>query len=216
MNNFNKIYLEILENDFKNNQINESFGSKLAAGALIGSTLIGNIDAANLKNSSSKFNDNISIKKTAQKSKQLSLNEDELFIAKTIYSEASTLCSYEEIDAIGCVIQNRIRLKDFGNCKSALEVCKHLGSFTSVSTHNSNWDEYKINLNKYANYIAKVAKILHNPNVRLVGKPWMKNIVYYHDKSISKPKSWDNKYYKAILVQETPRFKFYRVEKVKK
>lgn len=41
----------------------------------------------------------------------------------------------------------------------------------------------------------------------------MKDIVYYHDKSVSKPKSWDNKYYKTVLVKETSKFKFYKVEK---
>ena len=195
-----------------NNQINESLGGKLLTGALIGSTLFGGLDAANLKNGSSKLNER---QTTAQKFKKLSLNADELFIAKTIYSETSTLCTAEEIVAVCCVIQNRIGLKDFGNCKNAVEVCKNVGSFTSVSSHNSNWGQYKIYLNKYTLYDAKLSKILANPRVKLAGKPWMKDIVYYHDKSITKPKSWDNKYYKTILVKETPKFKFYKVERQK-
>ena len=209
--NINEIYLKILQED----QINESIGSKLASAALIGSALIGNLDAANLKNDSSKINDKTSITKTAQKASKISLNEDELFIAKTLYSETSTLCTYEEIIAIGCIIQNRIGLKDFGGCNSAIEVCKHPGVFSSVSTHNSNWDQYKVDLNKFANYDAKVAKILADPKYKLAGYSWTNDIVYYHDKSISKPKSWDNKYYKAVFVKETPKFKFYKIEKVK-
>ena len=210
MNDFNKI------NDVYLEMINESFAGKVGTAALIGSALLGNLNAGTLSNNnSSKLNGNSTITKTAQKSSEIPLTADELFIAKTLYSETSTLCTYEEIIAIACVIQNRIGLKDFGNCKNELEVCKHPGTFSSVTKHNSNWAQYKTSLNKFANYDAKVAKILLNPKFKLAGKPWMKDIVYYHDKSISKPKSWDNKYYKTILVKETSKFKFYKVEKKK-
>ena len=74
-----------------------------------------------------------------------------------------------------------------------------LGTFSCVASHNSNWDEYKPNLNKFTKYDARVAKILASPNFKLSGYPWMKDIVYYHDKSVSKPKSWDNKYYKTAI-----------------
>ena len=42
------------------------------------------------------------------------------------------------------------------------------------------------------------------------------DIVYYHDKSISCPKSWTNKYWKPVLVKETDHFKFYKIEPNKK
>ena len=207
MNEFDKIneaYLEI---------INESLAGKIGTTALIGSALLGNLSAASLNNNSSKLNANPTITRTAQKNSEITLTADELFIAKILYSETSTLCTYEEIIAIGCIIQNRVGLKDFGNCKNELEVCKHPGTFSSVNNHNSNWDKYEPNLNKFTKYDARIAKILASPSFKLEGYPWMKDIVYYHDKSVSKPKSWDNKYYKTVLVKETPNFKFYKVEK---
>ena len=216
MTDFNKIiktYYELIDN--QDNQVDESIGSQLATASLIGSTLLGSLNAANLSKNSSKTNKTSGITQTAQKP-NISLNADELFIAKTIYSETSTLCTYEEIVAVACVIQNRIGLKDFGNCENALEVCKKPGSFTAVSNHNSNWDEYTPNLNKFTYYDARLAKALASPNVEIKGASWMKDIVYYHDKSIQKPRSWDNKYYKTVLVKITPKFKFYKVIKRKK
>lgn len=211
----NEIYLKIL-NEQCENQVDESIRDTLVTGALIGSTLLGSLNAGNINNNSSKLNDTSNISKTAQNPGSISLNADELFIAKTIYSETSTLCSYLEILAVACVIQNRIGLKDFGGCKNAVEVCKYPGAFSSVTKHNVNWDQYKVNLNKFTFYDARLAKILMSPTQKINVKDWMKDIVYYHDKSISKPKSWDNKYYKTILVKETQHFKFYKVEKVGK
>ena len=175
---------------------------------------MGSVDAKNLNNNSSNLNGTSEVK-SAQKIPSIPLNADELFIAKTLYSETSTLCTYEEIVAVACVIQNRIGLKDFGNCESAIEVCKKPGSFTAVSHHNSNWNQFKSNLNKFTYYDARLAKALADPNVDIRGSSWMKDIVYYHDKSIQKPRSWDNKYYKTVLVKVTPKFKFYRVIKKK-
>ena len=156
---------------------------------------------------------NSSEQQTAQE--YLKLSEDELFIAKVLYSETSTLCSFEEILAIGNVIQNRVGHPGFGKLRSPIDVVKQRAAFSSVLKHNSNWDRYSINLNQYTKYDAGVAKILLSSNMRLGGESWMKDVVYYHDKSISKPKSWDNKYWRAVLVKETQHFKFYKVVKAR-
>lgn len=228
MNNveFQKIYLEILSSE-NDKIINESLGKTLAGAALVGSALFGagcsdNLNAAsvdtkqpaNVQISKQQINNSSEqkIEKTAQ-TKKIQLSEDELFIAKTIYSEASTLCTYEEHIAIGRIIQNRIGHKGFemGRLKNAVSVVKQPKAFTSVLKHNKNWDQYKIYLNKFSKFDAQIAKILVDPSKRLGGPSWMNDIVYYHDKSIDKPSNWDNKYWKAVLVKETPKFKFYKV-----
>ena len=153
-------------------QLNESIAGKIGTAALIGSTLLGNLNAATTRNNnSSKLNEKPTITKTAQKVGEISLTADELFIAKVLYSETSTFSTYEEIIAIGCVIQNRVGLKDFGNCKNAIEVCKYPGAFSTVLKHNSNWDKYKVNLNKFTKYDARIAKILVSPAFKLARIP---------------------------------------------
>lgn len=39
----------------------------------------------------------------------------------------------------------------------------------------------------------------------------MDDIVYYHDKSISCPKAWTNRYWKPVKVKETDHFIFYKI-----
>jgi hypothetical protein len=37
-------------------------------------------------------------------------------------------------------------------------------------------------------------------------------VVYFHDNSISKPKSWDNRYWQAYVIKKTKNFTFYGVK----
>ena len=85
MSNFNKI------NDVYLEMITESFSGKVCATALLGSTLLGNLDAATVNNNdSSKLNGTAKITKTAPKFSKIPLTEDELFIARTLSSSAAS------------------------------------------------------------------------------------------------------------------------------
>ena len=141
------------------------------------------------------------------------ITNEELFIAKVLYSETSSIATLQEKFLICCVIQNRIKNRAFGNLPNAYEVCKQPRAFSCVnSTKNKNWTQFKPDLNKFTKLACKMAKILMRSNQKL-GRGYSENIVYYHDKSISKPSGWDNKYWKAVLVKETEHFKFYKIEK---
>lgn len=232
MNNleFSKIYLDIINNS-NDEIILESWGKTLAGVALAGSALLGagcsNSDknAQDIENSSSQEIkmtqqiNNSSKQKVEQTAlpKKIQLSEDELFIAKTIYSEASTICTYEEHLAIGNIIQNRMGHPGFGmgRLKSAIDVVKQPAAFSSVLKHNVNWDQYEVGSNSFTKFDAKLAKTLIDPSKRLLSAAWMKDIVYYHDKSIDKPSAWDNRYWTSILVKETEHFKFYKVKPAK-
>lgn len=145
-----------------------------------------------------------------------------MFIARVIYSETSSIGTNEEKAAICHVIQNRIRNRAFGSGRlfTAYDVCKQPKAFSCVgSKKNSNWWEFKPNLNEYTKSACQLAKSLMKGD-EISSENWMDEIVYYHDKSIEKPAKWDNRFWRAVLVKETKHFKFYKIvpnkSKVKK
>ena len=150
------------------------------------------------------------------------MTEDEKFLARVIYSETSTVCSPLEVKLVCKVILNRIGKKDFANGgktpQTAIDVVKVKDAFSCIDDpKNSNWKEFKPELNFasrraciYAHYILK------NEPEALNLPSGYDDIMYYHDKSISCPKSWTNKYWRPVLVKETDHFKFYKVAKNKK
>lgn len=152
------------------------------------------------------------------KKQQIKYTKEELFVARVLYSETSSIATTKEKILICCVIQNRIKNRAFGNLPNAYQVCKQPRAFSCVgSTKNKNWSEFKPDLNKYTKICCELAKyLIKMGTTKISNNPNLQNVVYYHDKSISKPKGWDNKYWKAVLVQETPHFKFYKIVPAKK
>ncbi len=137
-------------------------------------------------------------------------------IARVIFAETGGKCSVEEMRLVGSVIKNRIAHPGFGNgmLKSMHDSAYQKGAFSYVNDkRNGNW---AIGL-KYM-HGSKYTKEDDNAwNVAMalsVGtfhpEP---DIVYYHDKSIVKPKSWDNQYWEAVKSIETKHFIFYKVVK---
>ena len=128
-------------------------------------------------------------------------------VSRVIYSEASDICSSRERWLVASVIKNRIKHKGFGNgkLKSMKDVVKQKNAFSCIGDkRNTNWKR-SLTLtqkNKAFNLALKLSIVNFQP---------YPSIVYYHDKSIKKPKSWDNRYWKAIKVIETKHFIFYRV-----
>jgi spore germination cell wall hydrolase CwlJ-like protein len=126
-------------------------------------------------------------------------------VSRVIYSEASPICSSEERYLVASVIKNRINHPGFGNGKlhNMTEVVLQKGAFSCVNdSKNSNWKRSLTVHNKAMKLAIKLSTVDFKP---------YSGIVYYHDKSISKPKSWDNKYWKAIKVKATKHFIFYRI-----
>ena len=130
-------------------------------------------------------------------------------VAKVIYSEASNICSSEEEYMVASVIKNRIGNPGFANgkLKTMKDVVLQKYAFSCVGDKsNSNWESFdKVN-NRAKRLAVKLAIVDFTP---------YKDIVYYHDKTISKPKCWDNKYWTAVKVVETKHFIFYKIRKTK-
>ena len=127
--------------------------------------------------------------------------------ADVIYCEASPKCSYEERRLVASVIKNRIKHPGFGGGKlfSMEDVVRQKGAFSCISDRrNSNWLDIS---NKTC-----VESVFHEALLLAKGdfepEP---EIVYYHDKSVSLPSSWNNKYYHVAKTIETEHFIFYKI-----
>lgn len=154
-----------------------------------------------------------------QKQAAKPLTSEEYFVARVLYSETSSIASTEEIKMIAQIIINRIDKKDFGKCSTAYEVVHEKGQFSCINDkNNTNWNEFKPNLNNRAKLCSTIARVLMSPNVKSTTFFNDDSIVYYHDKSISSDvqiKKWTNKYYKPVLKYSTTHFNFYSVEQNK-
>lgn len=128
-------------------------------------------------------------------------------VAGVIYAEASPICTRVERTLVASVIKNRIKHPAFaqGKLYSMSDVVIQPGAFTSLAdTRNRNWQTF---LDTAISNPAK-EEALRLASGKFEAVP---EIVYYHDKSIQKPKAWDNKWWKAIPVVETSHFVFYKV-----
>lgn len=142
------------------------------------------------------------------------------FVARVIFAEAAS-ASPEEREMVAATMRNRIKHPGFGwlanNKGSSLsdmyEVVNEPKAFEAVGdSDNRQWalsarpdkmNEKERQIFKHAQSVAKSPPSIKGKS----GRP----IVYYHDKSIDKPKNWDNKYWKTHLEFDTPKFKFYSI-----
>ena len=133
-------------------------------------------------------------------------------VARVIFSEASSICAESERFFVASVIKNRVGHIGFGKKKTMEDVVTMPRQFSCIGDlGNQNWN----NSGKYdeSGFVPDADKSAWNNAVLLsqgLFEP-CKGIVYYHDKSIRKPRSWDNKYWKAVSAFETKHFIFYKV-----
>jgi len=132
------------------------------------------------------------------------------FVSKVIFCEAVGT-SFYDMYLVASVIRNRIDNIGFakGRLKSMFEVVSQPGAFSCINdSKNSNWVDFGTNAVKYLDrwkYCLELASENFN---------FAPDIVYYHDHSIGKPSSWDNKYFSAVKVIETKHFTFYKIQEV--
>lgn len=147
---------------------------------------------------------------------QVERPEANSWVARVIYSEASSIVSKQERELVASVILNRINHPGFGNKKlsNMEDVVNQSGAFEAIGDEiNSNWSatEDPSQLRGKAKeawvHSLELSRGDFKPLAGRSGRP----LVYYHDKSISKPRSWDNKYWTAIKEVETEHFIFYSV-----
>jgi hypothetical protein len=132
-------------------------------------------------------------------------------VAGVIYAEASPICTKVERTLVASVIKNRIKHPAFaqGKLKTMSDVVIQPGAFTSLrDASNRNWQTF---LDTAISNPAK-EEALRLASGKFEAVP---EIVYYHDRSIQKPKNWDNKWWRAIPVVETAHFIFYKIAEKK-
>lgn len=142
--------------------------------------------------------------------------EPNMLVARVIYSEASPKVSDAERELVASVVLNRINHTGFGmgELNTMEDVVKQDKAFEAINDpRNKNWEQSK-NPQQFTGkakeaweHSLELSTGNFNPQKGKSGRP----LVYYHDKSITKPKSWDNKYWRAIKEYETPHFIFYSV-----
>jgi hypothetical protein len=142
------------------------------------------------------------------------------FVARVIFAEAAS-ASPEERAMVAATMRNRIKHPGFGwlandkgsSLNNMYEVVNEPKAFEAVGdSDNRQWalsarpdkmNERERQIFGHAQGLAKSPQSIKGKS----GRP----IVYYHDKSIDKPKSWDNDYWKTHLEYDTPKFKFYSI-----
>jgi len=138
------------------------------------------------------------------------------FVARVIFAEAGPSCSDNELGLVASVMVGRIGHQGFGNgkLKTMYHVALQSGAFSCIGDiKNENWaksaDPDK--LNEAEKSIWDYCYSLAGGNFQQHYGPSGRPIVYYHDKSISKPSLWDNQYWSAVMELETDHFIFYSV-----
>ncbi len=131
-------------------------------------------------------------------------------VTKVIYCEAGPTCSPLERLYVATVIKNRVHHKGFGSPRSMLAVVRAKNQFSSYGdTKNSNWSESE---NAWS-FSGRRLKAWSQCRLLATGKfSTINKAVYFHDKSISKPRSWDNRYWKTYVITITKHFIFYGVK----
>jgi len=151
---------------------------------------------------------------------QYTVNKEPNIVARVIFGETGGTGPHglkvtdEERYLVASTIFNRIGKKEFGSPDTPKEVVTAPKQYSAYnSTKNSLWK-----MSEDPNQISKDAKLNWIKSLVLTNKlfankgNWDKEVVAYHDKSISKPKDWvNNKYWNYVPVKTTPNFIFYKI-----
>lgn len=154
------------------------------------------------------------------------ISNKERMLARIIFSEAGPNCSYIERISVGRTFRNRAMHKGF-KPNTIYGVATEPGAYSCIGdTKNQNWAKSATYpMSKAESVIAdkttlyawndaleiasEFAYYLDVPMSKQSPEEYPRVPVYYHDRSIAKPKSWDNKWWTAIRHGETDRFIFY-------
>jgi hypothetical protein len=137
------------------------------------------------------------------------------FIARVLYAESANVPAEERV-LIAQLIKNRIGNPAFGSPGDAISVVKQRNAFTSINDSSnkqfakaSNPEKMKPEERLIWQHCLTLGQSLVDGSLK--SDP---SLQAYHDKSISKPKSWqNNKYYTYTAVKNTSHYVFYKVEK---
>ena len=101
---------------------------------------------------------------------------------------------------------------------NAYDVVTVKNAFSCIGDkNNSNWNAFSPRFNKATIRACLYAHRMMSGDINKFNLPEAADkIVYYHDNSISCPKSWSNKYYKPVLMIKTKNFSFYKIVPIKR
>ena len=134
-------------------------------------------------------------------------------LARVLFSETAN-CTPHERRLVLAVIQNRIRQPAFGNLPTLNAVVAQPHAFSCINDpDNTNWS-----LTGHPSRMTPTEQTIwtdclalaHNPPPP-TPSPSGRPLVYYHDKSINKPASWDNQHWHAIHELSTEHLLFYSI-----
>lgn len=132
--------------------------------------------------------------------------------ARIIFAETGPACTANERLWVASTIKNRVNHRGFklGKLKTMRDVVTQKYAFESLNDpRNSTWvrggNPAKL---RGADVPAWRQSVLLSSGGFT---PVNDEVVYFHDKSITKPKGWDNKYWTAYKLKETKHFIFYGV-----
>lgn len=144
--------------------------------------------------------------------------QDDIDVARVIFSEAGPSCPFEERQLVATVMKNRMNHKAFGSgkLKTMKQVAYQPKAFSSVNdVKNSNWKlSGKLNRKEFNGIDARTIKAWNESLELAAGKNLLadKNVVFFIDNTLKNPpKDW-YKYYDPKLVSMTKNFKFYEIK----
>jgi hypothetical protein len=128
-------------------------------------------------------------------------------IAKTIYSEASPICSFKERYLIASVISNRINHKGFYSLKTAEQVVSHPNAFEAYTSKNSNWTGYDKLNNKAKQEAKRLSLAIQSNKFHPI-----ENIHFFVTKGFKVPSTfYSKKYWTLNKVCSTKHFDFFSI-----
>ena len=133
--------------------------------------------------------------------------------ARVLFSETANGSRRERILAAG-VMRNRIGNPAFGNLPTLKAVVQQHGAFSCIGdSNNANWRKtgHPGQMTPAERAVWEECLACVNGHIPPAIGPSGRPLVYYHDKSIGKPASWDNAQWRAVREESTEHFVFYSI-----
>jgi hypothetical protein len=146
---------------------------------------------------------------------------DEFFathiVARVLFCETANGTHQERILVAG-VMQNRVGNPAFGHSATLKAVVQQPGAFSCIGdSDNANWRKTRNpeRMTSAERTIWEACLTCVSANIPPALGPSGRPLVYYHDKSIGKPASWDSAHWHVVREVSTEHFVFYSIVPVK-
>lgn len=134
-------------------------------------------------------------------------------VARVLFAETAG-CAHHERLLVAGVMHNRVGNAAFGNLASLQAVVLQNGAFSCVNdAANGNWrkSQHPEDLTATEKAVWQDCLAIANESIPPAVGPSGRRLVYYHDKSIGKPRSWTNSKWRAVREVVTENFVFYSI-----